>query len=436
VSPGLGRGGTRFANAARVAAVVAALIAVLYAAVTVPFDIVDARHLVAQVDARLAASLRDVKSHGARLSEVNRHLIEGKDIDDAPLLLWRADARGTTVALSASAPSLTPADWSRSGRPTTVTIGPDRFRLLATRVRGGGWVVAGQSLAATRHVESTLARAELVAGPLLVVAMFFGALAIGLMASRPVEAARRRQLEFTADASHELRTPLTVIEAEVDLALGADREAASYKGTLERIRTEGKRLRRIVEDLLFLARFDSEPPAPAREPVDVATLAEACAGRFVAVAKARGISLTVSREGADAMLIEAPASWVDRLCGVLVDNACRYAGDGGSVRVIVTARGSTVSLAVEDSGPGIPPDERPFLFDRFHRGTEGGDGAGLGLAIADAVVRYTGGRWRVTNTPAGGAHMEISWRSVSPRGSVKVQGLRQPGPHLLHEQHS
>ena len=391
------------------------MIAVLYAAVTVPFDIVDAHHLVAQVDARLAASLRNIKSHEDRLMEGSRHLIGGTDIDDAPLLIWRAGPGGSTVALSPSAPSLVPADWSRSGRPTTVTRGPDRFRLMAARLSSGGWAVAGQSLAATRHVASTLEKAELVAGPLLVAAVFFGALGIGLMASRPVEAARRRQLEFTADASHELRTPLTVIEAEVDLALSTDRGAASYKGTLERVRTEGKRLRRIVEDLLFLARFDSEPPVPVQEPVDVATLAEACAGRFAAVAKARSINLTVSREGADAMLVEAPASWVDRLCGVLIDNACRYAGAGGSVQVVVTARGPNVSLAVQDSGPGIPPEERPLLFDRFHRGTDGGDGAGLGLAIADAVVRYTGGKWRVTNAPAGGAHMEVSWRAVSSR---------------------
>ena len=93
--------------------------------------------------------------------------------------------------------------------------------------------------------------------------MFFGALAIGLMASRPIEQARRRQLEFTADASHELRTPLTVIEAEVGLALSAPRDSESYQGPSSGSATESKRLRHIVEDLLFLARFDSSPPSSA-----------------------------------------------------------------------------------------------------------------------------------------------------------------------------
>jgi signal transduction histidine kinase len=76
----------------------------------------------------------------------------------------------------------------------------------------------------------------------------------------------------------------------------------------------------------------------------------------------------------------------------------------------VTAKGNFVSLAVEDSGPGVPVEQRPFRFDRFHRGTGGGEGAGLGLAIADAVVRSTGGKWRVTDAPAGGARLEVPWR--------------------------
>ncbi|MFY9933083.1 MAG: ATP-binding protein [Streptosporangiaceae bacterium] len=97
------------------------------------------------------------------------------------------------------------------------------------------------------------------------------------------------------------------------------------------------------------------------------------------------------------VLISAPPEWIDRLAGVLVDNGCRYAGPGGQVRIQVLAQGSRVSLTVEDSGPGIPSAERPRLFDRFHRATDGGSrhgsGAGLGLAIGDSIVRSTGGRW-------------------------------------------
>jgi signal transduction histidine kinase len=101
---------------------------------------------------------------------------------------------------------------------------------------------------------------------------------------------------------------------------------------------------------------------------------------------------------------------------VLVDNACKYAPEGGSVAVAVAVEASRVSVTVDDSGPGIPEDERERVFDRFHRSvttsSEAG-GAGLGLAIGDAIVRATGGRWTVGVSPAGGARFTVSWGRAS-----------------------
>jgi signal transduction histidine kinase len=408
----------RWAHAARVAAAVASLIAVLYVVATVSFDAVDTRQLVAQVDARINERLEQIASQGGLKTIGANHLLPAdKDVDDAPVVVWLAAGHGLAVGLTLGAPPLPAKDWSRFGRPTTAVLGKGAFQLQGEPL-GSSWLIGGQSLAATQHVEAVVDRAEIAVGPALVLAMFFGALAIGLMASRPIERARQRQLEFTADASHELRTPLTVIEAEVGLALSAPRDGESYQGTIRRIGTEGKRLRHIVEDLLFLARFDSNPPTPNDEPVDLPTLVDACTERFLAVAQARGIELSAGRDGSGDILIEAPPGWVDRLCGVLVDNACRYAGPGGWVRVVVAARGNSVSLVIEDSGPGIPMEERAVLFDRFQRGNDGGEGAGLGLAIADAVVRSTGGRWRVADAPDGGAHMEVVWHRFRARDAV------------------
>ena len=170
------------------------------------------------------------------------------------------------------------------------------FRLQAERV-GDDWFVAGQSLASADRVGSDLMLLEVIAGPVLLVAVFFGTLLIGIKAASPVELARRRQLEFTADASHELRTPLSVIEAEVSLSLDGTRSGDDYRATLGRVGRESMRLRDIVEDLLWLARFDSEPPPPGDEPVDVAAIAAACADRFLAVAQRTGIALLVRDEG-------------------------------------------------------------------------------------------------------------------------------------------
>ncbi len=410
---------SQLAHAARVAVVATMLIAVLYVALTVVFDVIDSTHLVAQVDTHLSDRLADATHKGdlaARPGEVDDDL----DIDAAPVELWRMGSTGHSVALSDGAPALPAEAWSRAGQPMTAKLGTSSFRLLAIRVPGG-WLVAGQSLADTAHIENVLVAAEIIAGPIFILAMFFGALVIGLKASGPVEQARLRQLEFTADASHELRTPLSVIEAEVDLALGTGRGAskqrdiASYRDSLQRVGHESKRLRHIVDDLLWLARFDSQPPPPGDAPVDLATIAEGCADRFSGVAHSRNIEISVGRGGNEHAWINAPPEWIDRLTGVLVDNACRYAGHGGKVHIQVTTIGNRVSLFVEDSGPGIPPVDRPRLFDRFHRATDEGTGAGLGLAIADAVVRSTGGHWGLGDAPGGGAHMEVSWHRAKAR---------------------
>ena len=281
-------------------------------------------------------------------------------------------------------------------------------------------VCAGQSLAEADHVGSDLLTLEVLAGPLLFIAVFFGTFLIGVKAASPVELARRRQLEFTADASHEIRTPLSVIEAEVSLARTGQRDVKDYQDTLRRIAHESTRLRAIVDDLLWLARFDSEPPPPSDQPVDVSAIAAACADRFDSVARGRGITLSVSSEGEGQMWINAPPEWIDRLTAVLVDNACRYAGSNGMVRLQVTTAGNRVSLAVDDSGPGIAPEARAALFDRFHRATDEGNGAGLGLAIGDAVVRATGGEWRIGDSDLGGAHMEVRWhRSHGAKGATE-----------------
>jgi signal transduction histidine kinase len=370
------------------------------------------------VDSQLNDTLKDAQ-RGAGLA--NAALPDGGDADVAspPILVWRLSSTGRMLAASPAAPPLPTGAWLTSGRPDTVQLGTGTFRLKA-RETSHGWLVAGQSLASTAHIQTVLLTAEAVAAPVLLGMVFLGTLVIGLKASGPVEQARRRQLEFTADASHELRTPLSVIEAETGLALSAPRDAAQYQTALQRVSGESRRLRGIVDNLLWLARFDSEPANPANEPVDVFTIAEICADRFSAVAGSRGIDLSVHSDGEPQAWIIAPPEWVDRLTGVLVDNACRYAAAAASpapaVRIVVASQGNRVSLAVEDSGPGIPDDERARLFDRFYRaGAADGGGSGLGLAIADAVVRSTGGRWRVGDSPLGGASMQVTWNRATYR---------------------
>ncbi len=412
-------------HAARVALIASAVIGLVYVITVVVFDVVDGHRTVAEVDSRLNERLGDGARHPAHSAMENTY-DNAHDADESPVFLWRLGATPgqRLLALTPGAPPLRSSGWSPSTSSVTTQVGTTSIRLRGRRV-AGGWLIAGQSLAETNHIATDLATVEIIAGPLLLVTVFLGTLLIGLKASGPVESARRRQLEFAADASHELRTPLSVIEAEVGLSLSTERTSDEYRATLERVGTESQRLRDIVEDLLWLSRFDSQPPPPSDEPVDVSAVAVVCADRFGAVAVNRDISLSVQQRGEGQPWINAPPEWVDRLTTVLVDNACRYAGRGGAVQLHTAADGHRVRLVVEDSGPGIDPAERSRLFDRFHRATDQGSGAGLGLAIADAVVRATGGEWRVGDSDLGGARMEVVWhRSPGARDLAHGEGRR------------
>ncbi|MHB8329006.1 MAG: sensor histidine kinase, partial [Acidimicrobiales bacterium] len=380
---------TNVAHAVRVAAIATAVIAFLYVVVVGVFDILVVHRLVSQVDTRLNDRLVDAVRRPASLPGSLEPIGSAPasarfdtDVDAAPVFLWRFGPTGTLQTSDPGAPALPAGAWARHGGATTAVVGSSSFRFRAVSY-DGGWLVAGLSLAEQSHVQGLLFEGEAIAGPIVLLAMFLGSIVIGLKASAPVEHARRRQLEFTADASHELRTPLSVIEAEVDLALAAHRDATAYREALARVGDESGRLLHIVEDLLWLARFDSAPPPPQHEPIDLDSIAEVCAERFGALATARRIALSVERWGEGLAWVNAPPAWIDRLAGVLVDNACQYTPAGGSARILVETRAGRVILAVEDSGPGIPFEARSGLFDRFRRGTDAQGGTGLGLAIAD-----------------------------------------------------
>ncbi len=443
-------------SAVRVALAATVLIGIVYAGCVAALDALLAGRFVAQVDARLSDHLADGArragglagpaapgQQGSRRANATGGRAESaggdaddQDVDSVPVFLWLVRPGARTVALSASAPALPGGLRLATGQPVTAQIGRHAFRLAAARQASGGWLVAGQSMAEETHFQGVLVDGELLAAPVLLLAVFAGSLIIGLRALAPVEQSRRRQLEFTADASHELRTPLTVITAETNIALSSPRDTAGYRAALNRIQGESQRLRTIVEDLLWLARFDSNPPPPDDEPIDLGVIAEECAGRFGAVASAESIEITAGATAADGSdagagaaepgltWISAPPDWIDRLAGVLMDNACRHAGPGGRVRISALGQGNWVSLVVEDSGPGIPPEDRARLFDRFHRATQHGGGAGLGLAIGDSIVRSTGGRWKIGESPLGGARVEACWRRAQQRPDRSAPGTR------------
>jgi two-component system, OmpR family, sensor kinase len=223
-------------------------------------------------------------------------------------------------------------------------------------------------------------------------------------ARQETEATLDRQRAFVADASHELRTPLTSILANLELLeselSGEQREMA------ESALRSSKRMRRLVGDLLLLARADAGREAP-HAPVDLAAVAREAAHEAGALSSDHPVSLDLP----DPVTINGVADDLHRLAGNLVENALIHTAAGTPVTVSVRRDGDSAVLEVADRGPGVPADLRERVFERFARGrgdTTRAGGSGLGLAIVKAVTDAHGGRVELLDAPGGGARFVVS----------------------------
>jgi two-component system, OmpR family, sensor histidine kinase CiaH len=389
----------------RVALATTAIVASVYVLVCIAVLFIVTSGLTREIDRRLDQALDQI-SHGPPPSGPGYDAPRGGPRFGPTLLVWTVLPDGSVISNTSDA--ALPQGQQMTPGPATVEVGDAEVRVMSQQTEHG-YVVVGQTTDAVAQARTTLILAELVIAPILLIVVFLGAVAIGRRVAAPIEQARIRQLEFTADASHELRTPLSVIEAHTSLALSQDRDATWYRSAFGKIDIEGKRMARLVEDLLWLARFDATREPSHIDPVDLGVLATDTVDRFRIVAEARQLGLTLKVEPGD-HAVAVPADWLDRLLGVLLDNACKYAPAGTDVVVSVATDSGRVRLTVDDAGPGIPEDQRGRIFDRFHRATGSAGGSGLGLAIADAIVQATNGRWRVAASPAGGASMSVAWK--------------------------
>jgi heavy metal sensor kinase len=216
----------------------------------------------------------------------------------------------------------------------------------------------------------------------------------------------RREREFTANASHELRTPLTVMRGEIDVVLQRPRESAEYQRVLSELGTDVDQLARIAADLLLLARAEVNQLAVAPEPLHAAQLLHAVAEELRPVAESKQIALEVQAD--PALVFWADEQKMLRTLFNLVDNALKFSPPEKVVRLTAAREGERVSLRVSDQGCGIAPDALPYIFDRFYRGTNGhAPGAGLGLAIARALVLAQGGTLSVDHAAGPGTSFAI-----------------------------
>jgi two-component system OmpR family sensor kinase len=199
-------------------------------------------------------------------------------------------------------------------------------------------------------------------------------------ARRETEATLARQRQFVADASHELRTPLTSVLANLEL-LEMELEGEPREAAASALRSS-RRMRRLVADLLLLARADAGRVA-AHAPLDLSEVVTEAAGELEPVAGDHHISVSAP-PGAE---IEGARDELHRLTLNLLENALRHTDPGSTVEATVERRNGEVVLSVEDDGPGIPPELRDKVFERFFRGAGDRSGSsGLGLSIVRAVA--------------------------------------------------
>jgi signal transduction histidine kinase len=403
-------------------------VAALYLLIAVAVVLIVTHNLTSSVDSTLSQWLSSMAAQRGGPSRGYKGP-PGAPRFEAPVLWWTFHPDGNYADSSTEAGTIKlPAPYNRIQAAQTITISGTDFRVMGG-LTSDDWTVVGQSMNSIYQARGNLIFAEAIIGPLLLAVVFFGALAIGRRVASPIEQARQRQMDFTANASHELRTPLAVIQAQTSLALSQPRDLDWYQSAFTRVNQESQRMRRLVDDLLWLARFEAMPRAGRSEPVDVGVMAQQAVERFSAVAEARRQRLTIRLAG-DSHVIAASAEWLDHLVGVLLDNACKYTPEEGTIDVRVVAEGNRVKLAVDDSGPGIPVDQRGKIFDRFRRASDLPGGSGLGLAIADAVVTATNGRWEVGTSAEGGASMAVTWPRLLARPSATRAPSSETPPSL------
>ncbi|QGW82352.1 ATP-binding protein [Variovorax paradoxus] len=208
------------------------------------------------------------------------------------------------------------------------------------------------------------------------------------------------QKHFVADAAHELRSPLAALKLQVQ-GLQRAPDAAAREVAVSRLVAGIDRATRLVEQMLALARHEASMAAGAKpEPVDLAETARLAISDAVAAAQARRIDIGISHAD-DAAVVNGQPEALRMLLRNLVDNAVKYTPEGGRVDVGIAVQGEGVELSVDDSGPGLPEEERGRVLDRFYRsGEPQAPGSGLGLAIVKSIADLHGATVALAASPS------------------------------------
>jgi two-component system OmpR family sensor kinase len=208
---------------------------------------------------------------------------------------------------------------------------------------------------------------------------------------------------FTADASHEMRSPLTRLRAEIDICLRRERSPEAYRETLRSCLDEVCGITSMVEELLLLARIESGQEDDTGAQCNALQLLEAVASAHRGAADAKQIQLVL--DNAPPVEIRLSERAGKLILNNFLENALKFTGHGGEIRLSASIAGKQLQIRVEDSGPGIAEQDLPHIFERFYRGQQakssGITGAGLGLSLVQHIASRAGARVEAANTGSG-----------------------------------
>ena len=217
-----------------------------------------------------------------------------------------------------------------------------------------------------------------------------------------------REHQFSGDTSHELRAPLAIMQGEATLALNKPRSREEYRRHLESISEQISHMSAVVSKLLFLARSDKGQESLNLEEVNLKDILENVAELTQAQRAEKNLGFTL--ESAEEIKVRGDETRLEELFLNLLDNAIKYTPASGKITLSLTKQGQTAEISVQDSGPGIPPEHLPHLFERFYRVNPGGaeGGHGLGLAICQRIVELHHGQIKVESKLGEGSRFTVT----------------------------
>lgn len=282
----------------------------------------------------------------------------------------------------------------------------------------------GSSYSVIAFADYSAASEEISATIIFTILLFSGTMLIFLLISiwlsgyamRPVAKAWAQQQQFVADASHELKTPLTAILATNNILLSnPDLTIREQEKWIENSQAEANHMKDLIANMLFLAKSEDEQVQLVLSEISLSDIVTDTTLQFEPVAFENGTLIDSSIE--EAITIQGDLTQMRQLVHILIDNACKYAGESGYVKVCLRREGGTIRLEVCNSGKPIPAEDLPHIFERFYRSDKArtqqnqSGGYGLGLAIAKSIADRHKAQISAASSEEGGTTFTVIFKN-------------------------